>query len=149
MEHKRALSSSWFRCSRNVSDGLQRRRTKNKQTRVGVLLELGDPNRMVAKEFLDYAEREVAPLDMNQPGWRTGLAEHRYEIGICSHHGIAILFRPIPDRPVVRLPEVNITHMGQAGEQRCQARNQSWSEVLVEKQAQTRFARRPASAANW
>src|ERR1700722_2299268 len=33
--------------------------------------------------------KEVAPLDMNQLGWRASLADHRYEIGIRSHHGIA------------------------------------------------------------
>ncbi len=78
-----------------------------------------DPNRILAKQFLDRPEREIAPLDMDQFGWRTSLGDHRYEIGVRSHHGIAILPRPIQDRPVISLFEVNIAHMDQAGEQRC------------------------------
>ena len=96
--------------------GFSTRWTENEQTRVGVLLELGDSNRILAKEFLNCRTREVAPIDMNQLGCRTSLADHRYEIGIRSHHGVAILPRPIPDRPIIRLLEANITHMGQAEE---------------------------------
>ena len=110
---------------RNVTDGLHRRWTENKQTWVGVFFGLGNPDRILAKEFLDCPEREVASLDMNQLGRWTSLADHRYEIGIRSLYRIAVLPGPIPDRLVIRLSEVNFTHVGQPGEQRCQARNQS------------------------
>ena len=92
---------------------------------MGVLLELGDPDRILAKELLDRTQREIAPLDVNQFGRRTSLADHRAKIGIRGHDGIAVLPGPIPDRPVIRVPEVDITHTGQPGEQGRQARNQS------------------------
>jgi len=65
-------------------------RTKNQQTCVGILLELRYSNRILADEFLDCLEREVATLDMNQLGRRIGLAGHRYEIDIRGYHGVAI-----------------------------------------------------------
>ncbi len=56
--------------------------------------------------------RELA----NQHGPWTGPARHFYEIGIRGNQGIAVLAGPLPNRPVIRLRETNVTHMGQAGE---------------------------------
>jgi hypothetical protein len=36
------------------------------QTRVRIILEFGNPNRILAKEFFDHVEREIAALDVNQ-----------------------------------------------------------------------------------
>jgi len=41
-----------------LPDMLHQRQAQNQQTRVRFVLELGDPNRILAKKFLDHLERE-------------------------------------------------------------------------------------------
>ena len=76
-------------------------------------------------------------------------AEIRLAFGVRTDDRIAVLSCPIPDFFIARLLEADIAYMDQASKQRRQAKRKPWRQILVEKQAQTRLARRPASAANW
>ena len=55
---------------------------------------------------------------------------------------------PIPDFFTVSLLEADIAYMDQASEQVSQSKRKPRRQILVEKEAQTRWARRPALAAN-
>ena len=61
---------------------------------------------------------------------------------------MVVLSCPIPDFFITRLLQADIAYMDQASEQGRQAKRKPWRQILVEKEAQTRLARRPASAAN-
>ena len=128
---------------------LHQRWPKNQQTGVRIILEFRNPNCILAEEFFDHVEREIAALEVNQFRRRTSAIDEGDKIGVRSDDRIAVLSCPIPDFFIARLLEADIAYMDQAAKQGHQAKRKPWRQILVEKQAQTRWARRPASAANW
>ena len=127
---------------------LHQRWPKNQQTGMRIILEFRNPNCILAEEFFDHVEREIAALEVNQFRRRTSAIDEGDKIGVRSYDRIAVLSCPIPDFFIARLLEANIAYMDQAAKQGRQAKRKPWRQILVEKQAQTRWARRPASAAN-
>ena len=128
---------------------LHQRRPKNQQTGMRIILEFRNPNCILAEEFFDHVEREIAALEVNQFRRRTSPIDESDEIGVRSDDRVAVLSCPIPDFFIARLLEADIAYMDQAAKQGRQAKRKPWRQILVEKQSQTRWARRPASAANW
>jgi hypothetical protein len=87
---------------------LHQRWPKNQQTRVRIILEFGNPNRILAEEFFDQVEREIAALDVNQLRRRSSPIDESHQIGVRSDHRMTILSCPIPDFLITCLLEANI-----------------------------------------
>ena len=101
---------------------LHQRRSNNQQTGVRIILEFRNPNCILAEEFFDHVEREIAALEVNQFRRRTSAIDEGDKIGVRGDDRIAVLSCPIPDFFIARLLEADIAYMDQASKQRRQAK---------------------------